>query len=103
MIGTTDLCNDNVENEIKFEFFRNESSGTHVNLGVFSTTLGVLKTPCPPGQTLGFPITKKGNFKFVKLRFDKKYSFLEYVFGGCDIDLSIAIDFTLSNGAPNDP
>ena len=49
MIGTTDLCNDNVENEIKFEFFRNESSGTHVNLGVFSTTLGVLKTPCPPG------------------------------------------------------
>lgn len=49
MLGTTDLCNDNVENEIKFEFFRNESSGTHVNLGVFSTTLAVLKTPCPPG------------------------------------------------------
>jgi hypothetical protein len=25
------------------------------------------------------------------------------VFGGCDIDLSIAIDFTLSNGQPNNP
>lgn len=27
-------------------------------------------------------------------------SFLEYVFGGCEINLNIAIDFTLSNGPP---
>jgi hypothetical protein len=33
----------------------------------------------------------------------KRYSFLDYVFGGCDINLAIAIDFTLSNGNPNDP
>jgi hypothetical protein len=25
---------------------------------------------------------------------------LDYIFGGCEIGLSIAIDFTLSNGAP---
>jgi hypothetical protein len=37
------------------------------------------------------------------MRFDKKYSFLDYVFGGCEISLSIAIDFTLSNGHPTDP
>lgn len=35
------------------------------------------------------------------LKCERRHSFLEYVFGGCDIDLSIAIDFTLSNGAPN--
>ena len=34
------------------------------------------------------------------LKIERKHSFLEYVFGGCCIDLSIAIDFTLSNGAP---
>jgi hypothetical protein len=28
---------------------------------------------------------------------------LEYVFGGCDIDVNIAIDFTLSNGNPKSP
>lgn len=33
----------------------------------------------------------------------KRHSFLEYIFGGCEIGLSIAIDFTLSNGAPNKP
>jgi len=27
-------------------------------------------------------------------------NFLEYVFGGCEINLNIAIDFTLSNGDP---
>ena len=36
------------------------------------------------------------------LQFDirKTVNFLEYVFGGCEINLNIAIDFTLSNGDP---
>jgi hypothetical protein len=33
----------------------------------------------------------------------KTANFLEYVFGGCDINLSVAIDFTLSNGDPREP
>ena len=37
------------------------------------------------------------------MKFDKRYSFLDYVFGGCEISLGLAIDFTLSNGDPNDP
>lgn len=30
-------------------------------------------------------------------------SFLDYVFGGCQINLSIAVDFTMSNGPVTDP
>ena len=37
------------------------------------------------------------------MKVERRHSFLEYVFGGCDIDLSIAIDFTLSNRPPQDP
>ena len=37
---------------------------------------------------------------FRQLELKKRNSFLEYVFGGCEIGLSIAIDFTLSNGDP---
>lgn len=37
------------------------------------------------------------------LKIEAKHSFLEYVFGGCEMDLSIAIDFTLSNGDPRQP
>ena len=38
-------------------------------------------------------------------KFDVKPTvcFLQYVFGGCEINLNIAIDFTLSNGDPFDP
>jgi len=42
-------------------------------------------------------------FTFRKLRFERRHSFLEYVMGGCHIDLSIAIDFTGSNGDPRSP
>ena len=40
---------------------------------------------------------------FNKLELKKRHSFLEYVFGGCEIGLNIAIDFTGSNGNPDSP
>lgn len=46
---------------------------------------------------------KAGTFNLEKLEIKAQHSFLEYVFGGCEIDLSMAIDFTLSNGDPKDP
>jgi len=46
---------------------------------------------------------KKGTFKLESLKVERQHSFLEYVFGGCEIDISFAIDFTLSNGNPRSP
>ena len=43
---------------------------------------------------------KRGILKLENLKVERQHSFLEYVFGGCEVDLSIAIDFTLSNGDP---
>ena len=95
-IGTTDLCKDNVENEIKIEFFRSNSSGKHKLLGHLVTTLGALKE----GNS-SFPLSKSaGNLTMENLKIESHHSFLEYIFGGCEVELSIAIDFTLSNGDP---
>ena len=64
------------------------------------------------GVTLGsiregtdsYQLTKnQGTFTMQGLKIEAKHSFLEYVFGGCEMDLSIAIDFTLSNGDPKQP
>ena len=41
--------------------------------------------------------------QFSRLEINKRHSFLEYVFGGCEIGLTIAVDFTLSNGRPDQP
>ncbi len=41
-----------------------------------------------------------GLASFNGLRFEKKHTFLDYIFGGCEVSLAVAIDFTLSNGDP---
>lgn len=45
---------------------------------------------------------KAQNARFENLVFHKRNTFLEYIFGGCEIQLSVAIDFTLSNGHPSE-
>ena len=45
----------------------------------------------------------KGQLTLNNLNVGRQHSFLEYVFGGCQVDLSFAIDFTLSNGDPRNP
>lgn len=44
-----------------------------------------------------------GDMNFNTLRIAQRYTFLEYIFGGCEISLALSVDFTLSNGNPNDP
>lgn len=34
------------------------------------------------------------------MRIEERNTFLNYIFGGCEINLAVAIDFTLSNGDP---
>jgi hypothetical protein len=74
------------------------TSGDHKILGTTYTSLGDLKE----GKR---EISFKGDNKatFVEFEVKRDTSFLEYVFGGCNINLSIAIDFTLSNGYTSSP
>jgi len=48
-------------------------------------------------------VKNKGTLHLKDLKLERQHSFLEYVFGGCEIELSMAIDFTLSNGDPRQP
>lgn len=45
----------------------------------------------------------KGHIEVKECDIRRTVNFLEYVFGGCEINLNIAIDFTLSNGDPKSP
>ena len=49
------------------------------------------------------PLSGGHMMRFDTLEIKPRHSFLEYIFGGCEIGLSIAIDFTLSNRAPSQP
>ena len=93
------MANEDIEREIRFEFFKSAKSGKHTNLGQFSCTMAQLKE-----GTLEFNLNKGRNqrCRFDNLVFNKRHTFLEYIFGGCEIQLSVAIDFTLSNGNPSE-
>ena len=47
-------------------------------------------------------VKNKGSLQLSNLKIERQHSFLEYVFGGCEVDLTFAIDFTLSNGDPRE-
>lgn len=85
---------------IRFEFFKSSSTGgKHTNLGYTSCFIADLRQ-----GKLEFSLTggsRSGNdqkVRFSEVNFEKRHSFLDYIFGGCEIQLSVAIDFTLSNG-----
>ena len=62
-IGTTDLCKDDIEREIKIEFFRSVPSGRHKNLGSFTLSLAQLKE-----GTLDYQLDRnRGTFKLSQL------------------------------------
>ena len=99
-ILTSELANEDPEREIRFEFFKSQKSGRHVNLGYFPCNIAQLRE----GQ-LQFNLQGRGrnqSANFENLVFHKRHTFLEYIFGGCEIQLSVAIDFTLSNGHPSE-
>ena len=103
---TTDIVDEgNIDTEFKIEFFQSQKSGKHINLGFTNMTLAQVQS-----GTQQFQISdKKGKLKnnchlsFTQFELRKRHSFLDFIFGGCEIGLTIAIDFTLSNGEPNNP
>ena len=40
------------------------------------------------------------NIIFNKFLVQPRVSFLDYIFGGCEIGVHVAIDYTMSNGPP---
>jgi hypothetical protein len=83
-----------------------DSDGSHDLIGVFHTSLSELQS----GEKLRWNLinekkTKKKNYKnsgviecSVEVRVE--HSFFEYIVGGCQLNFTIGIDFTGSNGDP---
>ena len=77
--------------------------GMHFSGGKMSQAANVGYSGGDAPEDFTQQIKNKGNLTLKNIKVERRHSFLEYVFGGCDIDLSIAIDFTLSNRPPQDP
>ncbi|KAK1885473.1 Copine-3 [Dissostichus eleginoides] len=108
------LCGGDVERPIKVDCYDYNSNGSHDFIGCFETTLAQIQQG---SQTYAAEFEcinskkkqKKKGYKnsgvivVKKCKIVKEYTFLDYIMGGCQINFTIAIDFTGSNGDPSSP
>eukprot|EP00179_Madagascaria_erythrocladioides_P023978 CAMPEP_0198328632 /NCGR_PEP_ID=MMETSP1450-20131203/15593_1 /TAXON_ID=753684 ORGANISM="Madagascaria erythrocladiodes, Strain CCMP3234" /NCGR_SAMPLE_ID=MMETSP1450 /ASSEMBLY_ACC=CAM_ASM_001115 /LENGTH=639 /DNA_ID=CAMNT_0044032779 /DNA_START=165 /DNA_END=2084 /DNA_ORIENTATION=+ len=109
-ISSAKLNNGDPQRPLKLELFSHASSGNHKLRGVVETSeAGLLalvdehtgekspaSAPLPiklAGKTVGDLVVNRAVSKPVP-------TFLDYIFGGCDMELLVGIDFTASNGDP---
>uniref|UniRef100_A0A8C5G6X8 Copine-3 n=1 Tax=Gouania willdenowi TaxID=441366 RepID=A0A8C5G6X8_GOUWI len=107
------LCGGDVEKNIKVDCYDHNNSGSHDFIGSFQATLCQIQQ-----QSQSFAAEfecinskkkqKKRGYKnsgviVIKQCKVKDYTFLDYIMGGCQINFTIAVDFTGSNGDPRTP
>ncbi len=106
------LCNGDLHRPIKFEVFDWNRSGKHEFIGSFTTTVNDLQnTASNKRHSLINQDLRARKARYVNsgtLVIDgftcvKQHTFLDYIRGGCEINLITAIDFTASNGNPMFP
>lgn len=106
------LCNGDLHRPLRFEVFDWNRSGKHEFIGSFTTSVEQLEDARVSRRyviTNAAIKAKKKNYVnsgaiiFTDFKLTKVYSFLDYIRGGCEINLITAIDFTASNGNPQYP
>uniref|UniRef100_A0A673MGZ9 Copine-3 n=1 Tax=Sinocyclocheilus rhinocerous TaxID=307959 RepID=A0A673MGZ9_9TELE len=105
------LCAGDMEKPIKVECYDYDSDGSHDLIGSFETNMKRLQEASRSAPAEFECINskkkqKKKNYKnsgVVSVKITKEYTFLDYIMGGCQINFTVGIDFTGSNGDPKSP
>ncbi|XP_012689933.1 copine-4 [Clupea harengus] len=110
-VSLNTLCSGDEDRQLKCTVFDWDSNGKHDFIGEFQTTFREMKGEMDGRQMMWDCInpkyqTKKKNYRnsgvvTINLcKIIKMHSFLDYIMGGCQIQFTVAIDFTASNGDP---
>ncbi|XP_038665040.1 copine-3 isoform X2 [Scyliorhinus canicula] len=79
------LCNGDLQKPVKVDCYDYDNDGSHDLIGIFETNVTKLLA-----ASYSSPIVKE-------------YTFLDYIMGGCQLNFTVGIDFTASNGDPRVP
>nr|XP_039249709.1 copine-3-like [Styela clava] len=106
------LCKGNYSNKIKVICSDWDDDGGHDVIGEFYTSVTEIENAVKPIEFKCINEKKKakkssykgsGTIIFQASRIQKTFSFLNYIFGGLQINFTVGVDFTGSNGDPSDP
>jgi copine 1/2/3 len=92
------MADDKDGNKVEVSVYEYSSSGKHKNIAKLYFLYSDLKNGDRHQTTCA-----KGSVSLSNINIERKYSFLDYIFGGCELGLSVAVDFTASNGMPTNP
>ncbi|XP_071958749.1 copine-3-like [Antedon mediterranea] len=112
-IPVMDLCSGNLDKRIKVLCFDHDEASAPDLIGEFySTARQMIETDnrqveweCinPKKKAKKKSYKNSGTIFLTESRVKRQYTFLDYIFGGIQINFTAAIDFTGSNGDPREP
>lgn len=100
------ICNGDMSKVLLVECYDWNKTFKHELIGQFQTTLDELVRSEGKYFELTRPKKKNkiaGRIHVLTCKLIEEYSFLDYISGGCEMKLMIAIDFTASNGKATSP
>ncbi|KAM3872814.1 copine-4 [Diretmus argenteus] len=110
-VSLNSLCSGDQERKLQGLVWDWDSNGKHDFIGEFEATFKEMRGAMD-GRQVQWPCinpkykVKKKNYKnsgiviLNQCKIIKMHSFLDYIMGGCQIQFTVAIDFTASNGDP---
>ncbi|XP_077983010.1 copine-3-like [Glandiceps talaboti] len=109
-VSVQSMCNGDFEKKIKVICYDWDSDGSHDLIGEFYTSVQELidngnrqmEWQCvhPKKKAKKKGYTNSGLVFMTSCKVTREYSFLDYIFGGCQLNFTVGIDFTASNGNP---
>ncbi|KAJ6253473.1 copine [Anaeramoeba flamelloides] len=110
-VSVSKLCNGDFDRPLRFEVYDWNRTSASDLIGFARTTMRELQEGTKRTWELVNPRKKKkkrkyknsGTLHMLHCEMIQQHTFLDYIAGGCDINLIIAVDFTASNGNPNNP
>eukprot|EP00066_Takifugu_rubripes_P022593 XP_011611859.1 PREDICTED: copine-1 [Takifugu rubripes] len=108
------FCSSDLERPLKVDCHDYDSDGSHDLIGSFTTKVSELQKTAhgspvefncihPEKQKKKKSYTNSGVVSVKSCKLATQYSFLDYVMGGCQINFTVGVDFTGSNGDPSSP
>ncbi|XP_043302481.1 copine-8 [Cervus elaphus] len=112
-ISVRALCNGDYDRTVKVEVYDWNRDGSHDFIGEFTTSyrelsrgqsqFNVYEVINPKKKGKKKKYTNSGTVTLLSFLVETEVSFLDYIKGGTQINFTVAIDFTASNGNPAQP
>ena len=110
-VSLTALCNADHHRTLRFSVDDWEANGSHHHIGELETCVADLligKSERPlvskkKKQKKGEKYANSGHLLINSCQIELQPTFLDFISGGTELSFTVAIDFTASNGSPQDP